>query len=252
MSNTPDDGLRAHLSALVDGELEPLEAIAVQRHLRSNAPLASEQRRLEQLKLAVHLAGTRDPAPAEVGERLLRAVRAEADARRRRRRRLRLAAPLAAAAALLLAALASPLVGGGDGPSPAPPTLAAFDLGETALARLVKVHRGQLPRMALADMRGSGVLLAVETMPEGFISADGSRPLLLQASYLDCDEPERGATLAVLQADRVALPAGVLAAIEGRGVHVDLVDGVEVRLSRRGDKLFVLLSDTPGLSVSPI
>lgn len=250
MSNTPDGGLRAHLSALVDGELEPLEAIAVQRHLRSNAPLASEQRRLEQLKLAVHLAGTRDKVPAEVGARLLRAVRVEAEARHRRRRRLRLAAPLAAAAALLFAALAWPF--GADDAQPSPPTLAAYDLSETNLARLVKVHRGQLPRMALADMRGSGVLLAVETMPEGFISADGSRPLLLQASYIDCDEPERGATLAVLQADRVALPPGVLAAIEGRGVHVDLVDGVEVRLSRRGDKLFVLLSDTPGLSVSPI
>ena len=132
------------------------------------------------------------------------------------------------------------------------PAAAAYDLGETALARLVDVHRGRLSPLALRDLRQAGVLVTLESLPDGFIAASPGRPQVIQASYADCNPRPTGATLAVLEADRVELPSGVDAALEGSGVYTDVIEGVEVRLSKSGDKLFLLLSDTPTATFSPI
>ena len=42
------------------------------------------------------------------------------------------------------------------------------------------------------------------------------------------------------------------AALDATGVYVDTIDGVEVRMSVSGDKLFVLLSGDAGKAPSPI
>ncbi|PIE20257.1 MAG: hypothetical protein CSA66_00815 [Proteobacteria bacterium] len=256
MPNALDDSLRPHLSALVDGELEPLEAIALQRHLRSKPALGDEYRELEQLKLQVHLAGRRDEPDAGLERRLLSRLHAEARAAEVRRARRRWVTPVAAVAAVATAAvallIALPLTSGG-GDRPAPAAVAGYDLADSALARLISVHTGALPPMALRDMELSGALLTMETLPGGFIARDGAGASgIVQASYEACSEREAGATMAVLRADHIALPAGTQAALESAGVFEDEIDGVSVKLSLRGDKLFVLLDDKGGLSTDPI
>ena len=123
MPNKLDESLRPHLSALVDGELEPLEAIAIQRHVRLNAVLAAEQRSLEQLKLAVHLAGTRDKPGPGVRARLLAGVHQEAEARRSRGWAWRWVVPLATAVAVAAALVIA--LAGGTGREVRPPTATA-------------------------------------------------------------------------------------------------------------------------------
>ncbi|PKN55839.1 MAG: hypothetical protein CVU56_19315 [Deltaproteobacteria bacterium HGW-Deltaproteobacteria-14] len=255
MPNKLDDSLRPHLSALIDGELEPLEAIAIQRHVRHNNDLGAEQRSLEQLKLAVHLAGTRDQPPVGLRTRLLAQIRGEAQARRSRALGWRWALPLATLAVGVAVALIVTLAGLGEPDPPPASTFAArtttptYDLSETSLARLVKVHRGDLSPMSLRDMTLSGALETFENLPDGFIDSSAGRAQVVQASYMDCNPRSSGATFVVLKADRVELPAGVDAALEGAGVYTDVIDGVELRLSTSGDKLFVILRNAPSASV---
>jgi len=264
MSKTLDDRLRPHLSALVDGELEPLEAIAVQRHLRQHADLAAEQQSLEQLKLAVHLAGQRDKPDPALRTRLVAGVRAAAAERRHRQNARRWGLGLVAAgalAALVLAVLpprgTTPSAGALAEHAPvAAPTArvtAPIDFEAThALDRLVAVHRGHVSPMALRDLTLAGALVTLESLPDGLLDPSDGRAPIVQASYADCSPRPTGATWAVLRLDRVDLPPAVDAALETAGVYTDVIDGVEVRLSENGDKLFILLNDAPSASVSPI
>jgi hypothetical protein len=120
------------------------------------------------------------------------------------------------------------------------------------LPRLAGFHRESESPLALADLKNRGALLAIERLPDTFITPEGKKPQLVQASWMGCNEREVGATLAVLRADRVALPPIIEAALETTGIFVDIIDGVHVRLSVSGDKLFVLLSTDPGPNQSPI
>jgi hypothetical protein len=206
--------------------------------------------------MAVHLAGTRDQAPAALGELLEARCRAEFKTREEASRKPRLIlwlAPLAAtAAAMALIAVA----GGGTDPGTNVESVAvkpASDPSELVLARLVDFHRKQASPMVLADLSARGALIAVERLPDSFIVPEGQRPTLVQASYMGCNEREGGSTLAVLRVDSVDLPTLIDNALDATGVYVERIDGVEVRMSVSGDKLFVLLTSDSNQSLgSPI
>ncbi|MFT7582916.1 MAG: hypothetical protein ACI9MR_004602 [Myxococcota bacterium] len=252
-----DKTVLTHLSALVDGELEPLEAIAVQRHVRGSETLVVEVRELEHVKLAVHLAGIRDSVPANVGARLRQHCGELAETKRAGSRARRWVAPLASAAlaasAILAAvvlwpaaeaaptmvAVAPPVVELSDVPWASPE--APFEVSEGTLLRFVSLHRGDLRPSDLPSAR-SGALLSVDTIPRSFIRPEGESNLVL-ASFEACQERPRGATLARLRADRVVLPDSIRDALESSGVYSDVIEGVEVKLNLNGDTLLVKVMD---------
>jgi len=261
MSKTSDDGLRPHLSALVDGELEPLEAIALQQRVRQSPSLDAEYRETERLKLAVHLAGTRDRPPVGLGEILEARCRAHFTASNERGG-WRWLLPIGAVTAVALGATLFVVQGGKGEPTAlpglavgasTPDALAARDTSDHVLGRLVDFHRESSSPLVLADLTSSGALVAVERVPDTFIAPEGQRPQLMQVSYMGCTERVGGSTLAVLRADRVDLPQRIDNALDASGVYVDTIGGVQIRVSVSGDKIFVLLSGE-GLarSVSPI
>ena len=59
----PCESLDPHLSALVDGELRPLEAIAIRKHLHACPHCAREVRALESLKVRLHMVGREHHLP---------------------------------------------------------------------------------------------------------------------------------------------------------------------------------------------
>jgi len=247
--------LRPHLSALVDGELEPLEAIALQQHMRQSPALLAEYRELERLKLAVHLAGKSQPAPAALGELLETRCRAALRAKAEKARAARWVFPLGliGAAALGILVMQRALTPKGHVPEAQVALELPSDPSDLVLARLVDFHREGRSPMVLSDLLARGALVTIERLPDSFIVPEGQRPQLVQASYMGCSEREGGATLAVLRVNRVELPQRIDNALETTGVYVDTVGGVQVRMSVSGDKLFVLLSgDSRGESARPI
>jgi len=259
-SRNCDAALRPHLSALVDGELEPLEAIALQQHVRQSPALETECRELERLKMAVHLAGTRAPSPVALGELLEARCRASLRTKAARDARAPLWVWLAPLGMLSAAAITLVVVNTGavDESSLTPGKVAevavkpAIDPSDLVLARLVAFHRKGSSPMALADLSARGVLVTVERLPDSFIVPEGKRAQVVQASYMGCNEREGGSTLAVLRVDQVDLPQRIDNALDATGVYVDTIDGVEVRVSVSGDKLFVLLSGEANKVPSPI
>lgn len=240
--------LRPHLSALVDGELEPLEAIAVQTHIRQAPELALEVREIERLKLAVHLAGTRDQAPTFLETRLRAQARAAFDARKQPSA-WRWLLPIGAIAS---AAAAVVLVVGGDGAREPGASVAEAVVAEAPRAirvspsdvvmnKLVDFHRGDISAMNLGDLQAAGVLETVERVPTTFLQ-DNARPKLVQASTMGCNVRDSGATLAVLPLSHIDLPQAIDNALEANGVYLDTIDGVDVRFSTAGGKLFVLFT----------
>ena len=61
--------------------------------------------------------------------------------------------------------------------------------------------------------------------------------------YDQCEAPVPGSTLAVLRVERLRLAPAIETALAVQGVWIDVVDGVETRVSVTGDNLFVLLSE---------
>ena len=248
----PCENLRIHFSALLDGELEPLESIGIRRHIEHCAACGAEFEALEQLKLEVHVAGSAPTLPDAVRRRLAAAVAGQAQARRMRRAwRM----PLAAAAAIVCGLLLTSLPG--DDQRPGEGVVAAVERGVAvdaeALARLVAVHHGEARPRDLDDLVRGGALMAFEQLPGSFIGPEGGRAAVVQATYADCDGGATGSSLAVFRAARVELPAAVRSALETSGVFVEVVRGTEVRLTVGGDKLFVLLTEVdpvpPGTSI---
>ncbi len=268
MSSRPDarsEALRPYLSALVDGELEPLEAVALQRHARQHPVLAREMADIEQLKLAVHVAGTRDAPPPGLETRLRASLDAAMAARREavtpRRPSWRhfaiggLGAALAAAALALLATAPTPdtppttaATATLDAPleasvlarlGPADDAHGARD-GRAVVATLVDLHRGDLPEPALGVLRREALVVGWERVPVGFVEPMERDRQLVLASTMSCAE-RPGATLVMLKARHVDLPAHIDEAIETYGVHTERVDGVNVRYSRGGDTLLLVL-----------
>jgi hypothetical protein len=258
MSKVTDDSLKPHLTALIDGELEPLEAIALQQRLRQSPRLEAECRELERLKVAVHVAGTQVEPPRSL-ERSLEVMCREHFEARTRRRSWSMALLVPAGLALGALALA---VAVNDAPTAEPTPVAV--LPEAAepivarvegdlLGRLAGFHRESLSPLSLADLKRRGALIAIERLPDTFITPEGQKPQLIQASWMGCSEREVGSTLAVLRADKVELPADIDTALATTGVFVDIVEGVLVRVSVSGDKLFVLMStDEPAPDQTPI
>ena len=251
----PCDNIRSHLSALVDGELEPFEAIAVRRHLDQCPACNREYRGLERLKVAVHVSGTQESLSAHAHTRMRESIRTWAgrDQTRERARRWWLpAAAVAAAAALVLSLL---LPGGGDDS----PELSAADssasatvpLDRSTLERLVHVHRFGTGRDHLEELAQTGALMAYERLPDSFIHQSSDSDTVVQASFPNCVAPQPASSLIVMRAGRLNLDPAIADALETRGVFLDVVEGVEVRVSESGDKVFVLLKE-PRLLAQPI
>lgn len=261
MSKVTDESLRPHLTALIDGELEPLEAIALQQRMRQNPRLEAECRELERLKVAVHLAGTQAEAPRSLERSLEAMCREHFEAKARRRSwTAALLVPVGVAAAALALTVASvndeaappsPVAVLAPSPMAQAPEVARVE-GDL-LDRLADFHREAASPLALSDLKRHGALIAIERLPDTFITAEGQKPQLIQASWMGCNVREGDSTLAVLRADKVKLPTYIDTALETTGVFIDIVEGVHVRVSLSGDKLFVLMStDGPMPDQTPI
>ncbi|MGM0574797.1 MAG: anti-sigma factor family protein [Myxococcota bacterium] len=241
---SPCDRIEHHLSALADGELRPLEAIAVRRHVEDCPRCHRAFHALEALKVQLHVAGGECVPTEAQKERWLRAIEERAATARARRQRLRRWIPVAAAAALAcIVALAWSFVDAGPAQPTSAHAAAGGRLDGEAMERMVRVHRGEIGPSSLDDLVQAGALVTFESLPGSFITPEGERNRVVQASFADCDESMLGASLAVLRASEVDLPPEVDASLLAGGVYVEVLDGAEVRISRSGDKVFVLLSE---------
>ncbi len=244
------DSARPLMSALVDGELTPVESIGVRRHVERCASCRMQLMSLEQLKLRVHVAG-REVGPTEFDrERWARAVSVRASAHAATSRSS-WKMPLAAAAAAVIGvlSLSVPSAHHADPLVVEAAESAQFTLSAAVLERLVDVHRGRLGHVALDDMIQAGALMTFEALPGTFI-APNSGTGLMQASFADCDPGSTvGSALAVLRASRVTLTPEAESALETSGVYVEVIGHTELRLTRGGERLFVLLRSIEPLSV---
>ena len=117
-----------------------------------DAPLEAEHRELERLKMAVHLAGTRDRAPVALGELLEARCREHFRVKAARRTPMwTWLVPLSAVGAAAIALVVS------SGPAPSESgavavAVAPADPSDLVLARLVDFHRKGASPMALADL----------------------------------------------------------------------------------------------------
>ncbi len=241
VSRSVCDNVRPFLSALVDGELEPLESIGVRRHIEGCAACRMELMALEQLKLRLHAAG-QDAEPSELDRARWAAAVATRAADRRTGGSWRM--PMAAAAAMIIGVLSLSVPSSHDArPVAMDVASAQVVLDHAALERIVSVHQGHLGHIALDDMVQAGALMTFEELPGTFIAPnagadDGTR----QASFADCDAGSAvGSALAVLRAARIQLPPEAQSALETSGVYVEVIGNTELRLTRGGEKLFVLL-----------
>ncbi|MEZ4267145.1 MAG: zf-HC2 domain-containing protein [Myxococcota bacterium] len=253
---SPCDRIHAHLSALADGELQPLEAIAMQRHLASCGSCAAEYAGITELKVKVHVAAG-DPVPSE----LLRSrwQRAVTDAQATQARGPAWAAwlvpaGLAAAAAVLALVLTQPRAERASAEEPvvavaaAPVEVSAAPLvmlDTEALERMARVHRAAAAPSLLDDLVQAGALMTFERLPADFMNSGLERVRVVRARHVDCDASLMGSSLAVLRAASVDLPDEVDRALVEQGVFVRSLAGLEVRVSHSGDQIFVLLSDVP-------
>ena len=246
---TPCTTIRPHLSALADGEVRPLEAIALRRHLSQCSTCRHAFAQVEALKLRVHLSGSEIDPPSGFEGRLAVAVRAQSrtdeDEDRAQARSgwwpTFAVAAVAAVAVLATLGLQAP---------PVEPVRARVTLDRAAIVELVQAHIARTPASNTAVAR-AGALAAFEPLPGTFITEEGDRARMVEASFVDCDGGAPGSSLAVLEAAQLDFPPAVDAGLESQGVFVEVIDGVEFRLSLSGDKAFVLLSDIRPLDTSP-
>jgi len=249
---------------MVDGELEPLEAAAIHQHLKQQPDLAREVEDIERLKLSLHMAGTREAPPPGLETRLRAQLETMLQARREATARRGVARWLVGAGAM--GALAIGLVvavGSVPTPSPASPQTAENSplqvlqrtldarLGQRAgiggpwdgravVETLVDAHLGDLPEAAITELRERSLVRVWDRVPAGFVEPEGREAQLVLVSTMSCAE-RPGATLVVLEANRVNLPQRIEDALETTGVFSERVDGVRVRYSRNGDSLYLVL-----------
>lgn len=252
---SPCDRIHAHLSALADGELQPLEAIAMQRHLASCGSCAGKYAGITELKVKVHVAAG-DAVPSERQQARWRSAVVDAQGRGPAWTSWVLPAGLAAAAVLALALAwpqratepaARPVVARVAEPvaaAPAPPVA----LGTEVLERMARVHRAAASPNLLDDLVQAGALMTFERLPADFMNSGLGRLRVVRARHVDCDASLMGSSLAVLRAASVDLPDEMDRALVDQGVFVRSLAGLEVRVSRSGDQIFVLLSDVPAPS----
>jgi hypothetical protein len=271
----PCKALSSRYSALVDGELTALESVIVRQHLALCDRCQDEVRSLERLKLLVHYHG-RDPKPLGILETEIRSALDAEDAATRRRNWSR---GLGVGIAAMMCAFVWQIGIVGLDPEPVettasvegrlaeaptesvvrpealprrgPPVTRASHrraLDESLLADLVRHHRkeGSMSK----DVRAA--LVYFEALPIRFLDSRGRAAPMVNASYQSCRRSRSGASLAVLDAASVSLPPRARAGLDTAGVYVEGWDGVEVRISQNGQRLYVLLTDqAPGFD-SPI
>ena len=256
----------------MDGALEPPEVIAIHRHLDRCPSCRREVATLEQLKVRVHLVGREATLSPEALAGLEHTVleRGRAATRTWRLRRARRAGVVAGGALAAAAALWLVLAPGGALPAHDRAVQAGAEAAEGGVtARLnVRLDQYALGALVAASRRGTiyfagyfaghlaghragpdtdplaplrPALVTVRGLPGGLVEAQGERSRIVLASYPTCGDAEAGATLAVLRADRVSLPAAVRAGLDTRGVYVDVVGGAEVRVTEAAGELFVLV-----------
>lgn len=233
------------LSAFVDGALNPVEALHVRRHVDACSACRLERNNLEQLKLRVHLEGRRaSPTPGDIArwkEVVTHGTRTKAAV-------LRL--PTLAAAVLVwgLMSLSVPLTS-----QSREPTVDAVAqrpvLSIETLKRFVDVHNGIHAVASLDELRSMGMLETFEMLPGSFI-APNSGVETVSASFADCDPGSVSASaLAVLRDARVTLSADIESALETSGVFIEVIDNTEIKLTRGGQSVFVLLRGIEPVSV---
>jgi hypothetical protein len=271
----PCKTLSSRYSALVDGELTALESVIVRQHLAFCERCQDEVLSLERLKLLVHCHG-RDSKPLKTLETEIRDALDAEDAATRRRTWAR---SLGVAVAVTMCVVVWRIGGLGSDTEPEDDTttieVSSIDgkgesislpskvrlpvprvtrttyrrvLDESLLTDLVRQHRkeGTLSK----DVRDA--LISFEALPIRFLDSRGRAGPLVNASYQSCRRTRSGASLAILDVNSVSLPPRARTALDTSGVYVEGWDGVEVRISQNGQRLYVLLTDqAPGFD-SPI
>ena len=241
------DANRPLISALVDGALNPIEAVDVRRHVDECPSCRLERNNIEQLKLRVHVAG-RDLEPST--KERVRWEQALGSGASPEPATWRLSFAAAAVVVLGMLSLSAP-------PSPENDVATVSEalqgqpiaLNSEVLTRLVAVQRGKAELSSLGPLKRSGVLETFELLPGSFIAPNsGVEPAA--ASFVDCDPGSTaGSALAVLHASQLALAPDIELALETSGVYVDVIDNTELKLTRGGDNVFVLLRPIEPLSV---
>lgn len=247
------DSIRPFLSAVVDGELRPLESIGVRRHVERCASCRMELMSIEQLKIRVHDAGAAPDASALVRLRWAGAVAQQAaDSREVASYGWKM--PFAAAAAIVIGvfSLSAPAAMWAEPVAVSSAETQEVVLNGETLSRLVDVHNGTSGHIALDDLVQAGALMTFETLPGTFIAPNAGDGIK-QASFADCEPGStQGSALAVLRAGRVGLSPSAESALETSGVYVEVIGHTEIKVTRGGEKLFVLLRPIEPLQGSTI
>ncbi len=251
----PCNALSTHYSAFIDGELTALESVAIRKHLLRCPECRKEVQELENMKLSVHLHGFNSPKRPGLKNRLEKTLN---NLERTRKQRIQ-ASLLAAATALGII-----VVIGSTTPSASVPET-SIDSNQTPLTTsliapiskpvevplenrtlndklvddLVKRHLGIKSPLSV-NPRG---ILSFEALPARFLEGGSHVRQVLNASYQRCLQTRPGASLAVLDASTLKLPAQVEASLDRIGVYVEQRDNVEIRISQSGQRFFVLLTD---------
>ena len=261
------NALATHYSAFVDGELTPLESVAIRKHIGYCRTCRLEVQRTEDLKLAVHVHGEEIQQTSNLQERIAAELARQDQQRTRRSKQSVLAGALAAS---MIAMLSLPWESpsdtvrpeGSSSPSLSAPTddmgrLAPRDsalagrrypgtvrngvqkINDSILAQLVEMHLEQ----ASVQPSQSASILSFAALP---------MRNAVNASYPGCLQSRPTASLAVLDSSRMLLPPDVAESLDRFGVHWETRGRVEVRISEQSGRLFVLLTDAQSVEASPI
>ena len=240
----PCDGLEKHLSALVDGELNALEAIAIRTHIAECPHCSLKVRHLESLKMQLHRAGQEIKLPAQT-KMAWRHMLVRQDAPLVPHWLLGIGGSLATLMAVVI------LFQGSSTPTAiAWPEIPSEQAASQDIARKAPLNGKYLRTLVRAHLRGFGSLprqteglLAIERVPAHLLER-GRAPRLIRASYSACEDSTRSATLAVLDAKSLTLDDAIEDRLARGGVYIDVLNGVDVRVSLSGGKVFVVLFDT--------
>ena len=238
------------LSAFVDGELSPMESIVFRRHLERCSSCRRAQRATERLKVGLHVVGSRHGPSPELRARYRMAVQdaardsqtASFGFQRRLRRWCWLPALAGALAFFLFVAATSKTSFREIALAVEVVQPARLSLDGEVLSALVEAHRAESSSEALSSLVSRGLLMTFEHLPDTFIEVSGRRVLGSRASVGNCDPRSLGSSLAVLRPDRIAISDDINAALEATGIYLSVIDGVDVRVSLSGERVFVLLS----------
>jgi hypothetical protein len=263
----PCNALSTHYSAYIDGELTPLESVAIRRHLSRCLVCRKEVQALENMKLSIHMHG-HDMAPTtDLREKLTWAV-SQLEAQQKRKIFTSLAMGVLAAAIIVVVASPQmlqtsdqvvrepmeetvsivPISPRSDGPRAKPPVHAASVLDSRILSELVKRHQVALD----GSTKTHPAIVSFEPLPVRFVDEGSQVTRVLNASYQRCLQTQPGASLAVLDSAQVRLPVHLQARLDATGVYVEQWENIEVRVSQSNHKIFVLLTNKAPSWNSPI